>query len=662
MKSIKGKIMFSMITLVFIIISLLSLTAIKITSNALRKVTDTNMNVIAMQGAKIINSRVKNEKDIIEALAEREDIKDQGKSVEEKFEILKPLIEKYGYIKMGFTDLEGKVVYSNGNSGDISDRDYFKKSKEGKVAVSDPLISSFEHILVVVYMAPIKVDGQIVGFLSATKDGNDISSISNDITFGETGKVFMLRNDGTKIAHYNSKLVEKEDNDIKNEKPETKDLVNLQRKMINGEEGNGEYEEDGIKKYMSFVPVEGTSWSLAVVADKNEVFEKVLSLETFSVIIAVFSIALASIVVYIVSNRIVRGVTTATKYILPIAEGDFSQHIDEKDLKIKDETGDMMRAVKKMKESVKDALNSVVESSKDMHKASIELTNSSENMNMSSSSVDSAIKEVAAGTMSQSEDLVNITEVLDKFSNNLDVINKSIYNIATNSKGVKSLTEDSKELFETLSVIIKHTTEAFYDFKNKIDISAENINKINQITEMINSVAEQTNLLALNAAIEAARAGDAGKGFAVVAEEIRELSEQSKNSVNNIAELIRLISNDNILMVNTTDEITIDFNKQKEAVEKAVGAFENIFYAIEEIIPQIGQVAKGTEEIMQEKELILQKVESTTAVSEETSAAAEEILASSNEIKGFSETVSLAAKELEKTAEDMKGNVEQFKM
>lgn len=664
MKSIRGKILLPMIMLVVTVTIALCIVSIAMASRALERTTDANMNEIAFQGAKVVASRVEKEKDIVESLAERQDIKDENKSVDEKLELLKPYVEKYGYLKVGISDLQGNIKYSNGNELNIIDRDYFKDASKGEVSVSDPLMSEAEHQLVVVYMSPIKVNGQIVSYLAATKDGNHISSVVEDIKVGKTGNVFMLKSDGTKIADYNKELVYKQDNDIKNLETNSSlaELVELEKKMINGEKGSGKYTEGKVDKYISFLPVEGTRWSLAIVIEKDEIISELSSFKNLINIISVTALVLAIIVVSFVAKKISENIKVATNYILPIAEGDFSGEIEDKYLNIKDETGIMIKAINKMKESIKEIIEVVMESSTNIHKASTELMESSQNMNISSSSVSSAIREVAAGTTSQAQDLVNISQVLEAFSKNLDLVTVSIKDIDCESKEVMELTEKSKDIFKTLSEIITNTEDAFQNFKDKINVSTENILKINEILTLINSISEQTNLLALNAAIEAARAGDAGKGFAIVADEIRELSEQSKNSANNITDLIKKISNDNESMVHTSESVNENFNKQREAIESSILSFNNISESVDKIIPRIREVADKTETIKKEKETIVERVESTTAVSEETSAASEEIFASSSEINNFAKDVSNEAEKLEGRADSMRKEMNKFKI
>lgn len=63
--------------------------------------------------------------------------------------------------------------------------------------------------------------------------------------------------------------------------------------------------------------------------------------------------------------------------------------------------------------------------------------------------------------------------------------------------------------------------------------------KLEEITNVIESIAFQTNILAVNAAVEAARAGEQGRGFAIVAEAVRNLAQTSASSAKNISALIR---------------------------------------------------------------------------------------------------------------------------
>ncbi|HEX3020964.1 MAG TPA: cache domain-containing protein, partial [Lachnospiraceae bacterium] len=300
MKSIKMKLSVFTIALVTIIIAGISFLSIWFASDALQKTVARNMEAVVEEGAKTVESRVSGQLSIVETLASSEFLTDSTLTVEQKLAKFAEAIQKNSYIKMGIVDTDGNAIYSNGNTTDVADRDYFMNAMKGQANVSDPLMSRSEGIIVVIYAVPIMQDGKVVGVLTATKDGNGISSIVNDITLGDTGKAFMINKEGVKIAHYDNELVIEQDNDLDNVEKDSdlRQLANLEKKMINGESGTGFYqykdkENKKIDKFLAYSPVNSTSWSLAVTVEKSEIYKELNKLINVLIILAVAFLVIA---------------------------------------------------------------------------------------------------------------------------------------------------------------------------------------------------------------------------------------------------------------------------------------------------------------------------------------------------------------------------------
>ncbi|MCK0207884.1 methyl-accepting chemotaxis protein [Starkeya koreensis] len=103
----------------------------------------------------------------------------------------------------------------------------------------------------------------------------------------------------------------------------------------------------------------------------------------------------------------------------------------------------------------------------------------------------------------------------------------------------------------------------------------ESIERIGNVSALIERIASQTNLLALNAAIEAARVGEAGKGFAVVASEVKELALQTANATKDISTQVEAVQMASSRAARAVNDIT-------EHVSGLHGVFTDLSAAVEE--------------------------------------------------------------------------------
>jgi methyl-accepting chemotaxis protein len=378
----------------------------------------------------------------------------------------------------------------------------------------------------------------------------------------------------------------------------------------------------------------------------------------------VYSILIISVIVLfsIISYVVVMVVRVASKEmndnLNTVATGDFTINLETDR---NNEFGIMKKTLAQMINEISIIIKAVKDASNVLNLQAESLTSVADEMSASSENVTSAIQDVAKGTTSQSEDLVDMNSIINNFGEQINGIVKSIEDMQLSSEDIGSLAIDSNSSMQNLVQSIDEIRESFKDVLSKVNNLGNNINKINEMTNLINSIAEQTNLLALNASIEAARAGEHGRGFAVVAEEIRKLAEQCKDSSANIYTLVSDTKQDKDAMIETTQVMNEELNRQSGIVTNAIASFEKIIEGIDSIRPKIKLVNKSANTINSDKNTILNKIEQASAVSEEISASSEQIVASSQEMYASTEEVASAAQKLNEMTKEMMDKVNKFK-
>lgn len=665
MKSIKAKLMLYLGILLIVVCVGSGLVSYSISSNAMILNAKETLPQTARQAAKAVESRIQGKLNNLEVIASMSEIKDPNISWSIKLPILQAEVKNMGYLKIGIADTKGNDQTTTGKSVQVNDREYFQKSLSGLSYVSDPIFSKIDNSLIINYAVPIKNNDEIVGVLIATEDGNSLSSLISDITYGKTGKAYILNSKGTTIAHPDKSLVAKMDNIIDKAKKDSnlKELAALDTKMVSGETGAGGYTYNGETKYLGYAPIKSLGWSLAIAAPKNEVLDKLDSLKTSILFETIIFLLAALAIIFFIAKTFTKGIEASSKHLARLSTGDFTINIDEKFMKSNDEIGFIAKSLKNTQESIKDMLRSIMDSSSTIDKQSENLASISEEMSTSAGNVASAIQEVAKGTNSQAESLSDVTEAINTFGKALDNINTSISDVHIKSKNIGTMANKSSSDMLKLSDSVNKLNDSFNLFIAKVTNLGNNITQVNDISNLINSIADQTNMLALNAAIEAARAGEAGKGFSVVADEIRKLAEQTKSSSSNISSLVGNISNEtNEMVKNTSTEMSSQLNNETAIINNAVESFKGIIDGVNGILPSIGEVKQSSESIEKQKNGILEKVESISAISEEVSASSEEISASTQQMNASTQEVAASAQTLSSMMKEMMGKLNKFKI
>lgn len=195
----------------------------------------------------------------------------------------------------------------------------------------------------------------------------------------------------------------------------------------------------------------------------------------------------------------------------------------------------------------------------------------------------SDVKEASQAVIQGSDEISsaahNLSSSTSEQAANVEEINSSMEHLSN------TVEQNAKYAGET-SQVAENTSQRALEGREIVEKTVTAMNKIAEMTQVVQDIADQTNLLSLNATIEAARAGKHGAGFAVVANEVRQLAEKSQRGAANIIEIVR----ESVQVAERAGEL---FSKIQPEIEKTADLVGEISAASEEQSTGIAQVSSG---------------------------------------------------------------------
>lgn len=218
-------------------------------------------------------------------------------------------------LRMVYVSERGTVA-SDGRQRDISNRPDIIEAYHGEISVYGPYYNE-EQEYVICYSAPIKRAGKIVGVLSIEKDGYYFCDLIESIRFVDSGESYIINSRGTDIAvsdqehidwvkeEYNARELLKE-----SENEETRSVLELEDRGLNGESGVGTYYWNGGLCYVIYKPIPSENWVLLAGLREEEIaamtqstlFSAISKGPVLSICILAFVLLTGVILYWIISN------------------------------------------------------------------------------------------------------------------------------------------------------------------------------------------------------------------------------------------------------------------------------------------------------------------------------------------------------------------------
>lgn len=522
---------------------------------------------------------------------------------------------------------------------------YYIPVNNGKPTWMDPYLNSNINVYMISYVVPIVIDDVQVGVVGMDIDFDEVKALTDKVSSFESGYGFLVNSDNKVMDHPNIEY----GTAVSDVSEELAGYLSADKA-----ENVGSYSYEGADQMAGFTNLLN-GMKLVVTAPTREVQQSSRNLFIWIGVAMLFSLLYGVLVAFLFGRNLAKPIRQLTEIVTDTAELNFKRNPNSQKLvKIKNETGDMARAIQQMRAKLRDMVTLIENTGLALGDNVTDL-----NKNMA------LVGDICNNNSATAEELA---AAMEEAASATDTVNQAIETVNQNAKNIEQLSdegaENSLQVKERAVELKKMTAEAndrttsMYEevrgqSKDALE-QAQAVERINELTQNIMEISSQTNLLALNASIEAARAGEAGKGFAVVATEIGKLASQTQDAVTDIHDIIGQVNtavkgltkclDDTMNFLDHTvrqdyksfREVGENYDKDagayqtgmeqiNEAVKNLVTAITDITFSAQEINTTVGESAAGVSDIAGKTTEMAHKIEATGAFMNDSKKSADDL-------------------------------------
>ncbi len=473
----------------------------------------------------------------------------------------------FGYESNGFV-IENDDGWDAGPDYDPRQRPWFIAAKnKGDLVVTDPYVDASSKNVIISVGTPVKQNGQFLAGMFYDLELTTLSDLVNQVNLFDAGYLFLVTDDGTTIAHPQSKY--------------NGEKLNSYLPQVDLNKATQHIEVDNNPYMVSLTHIPSENWYVGAIIDETAAYSVVGELRNSAIIYSIIAVLASVIALTLLIRTLMRPLDTLNTAIKDVAsgKGDLTQRLET------DTDQEFSELAKNFNTFMENLQQQIIESKSISDQILTGTQITAEGARDSAGAIQTQLQELEQLATAMHEMSVTATEV------------------ANNAQGAASAAKEADQATIEGSSVVSESTQTINMLSDSIDLAVEEVQvlesataNIETILKVINDIADQTNLLALNAAIEAARAGESGRGFAVVADEVRTLAQRTQESTTEIRSMIEQLQSGASSVASAMHQSKGSAVEAVEKADLASDALQRIRDAIQRISDMNLQIASAAEE------------------------------------------------------------------